>query len=92
MRFWGRLPGREGGLVREVLDTLGDTVPSDAAPTRDQRTADALVMLCQGDPPDTQPAAAVIIDARQAAPSEGQAASGSERAECRPRRLGGDPL
>jgi hypothetical protein len=73
MRFWGRLPGREGQLVREVLDALGDTVPRDAAPTRAQRTADALVMLCQGDQPDTQPAATVIVDARLAAPADGEA-------------------
>ena len=73
MRFWGRLPGREGRLVRQVLDTLGDTVPRDAAPTRSQRTADALVMLCQGDRPDTQPTATVIVDARLAAPTDGEA-------------------
>jgi len=55
------------------LDQIGDTVPPDAAPTRSQRTADALVMLCQGDRPDTQPAATVIVDARVASPTNGQA-------------------
>ncbi|MBA2337907.1 MAG: hypothetical protein H0V96_09160, partial [Acidimicrobiia bacterium] len=73
MRMWGRLPGADGRLVRDMLDTLGDTVPRDTAPTRDQRTADALVMLCQGDRPSTQPAATVIVDARLAAPTDGQA-------------------
>lgn len=72
-RMWGRLPGRDGRLVREMLDALGDTVPRDAAPTREQRTADALVMLCQGDRPDNQPAATVIVDARLAAPTAGEA-------------------
>ncbi len=73
VRFWGRLPGREGRLVREMLDALGDTVPRDAAATREQRAADALVMLCQGERPDNQPAATVIVDARLAAPSDGEA-------------------
>lgn len=73
MRFWGRLPGREGRLVREALDAIGDTIPRDAAPTRDQRTADALVMLCRGERPDTHPAATVIVDARLAAPADGEA-------------------
>jgi hypothetical protein len=73
MRIWGRLPGREGRLVREVLDLLGDTVPRDGAPSRHQRAADALVMLCQGDRPDTQPGATILVDARLAAPAGGQA-------------------
>jgi len=73
MRFWGQLPARPGRVVRGALDQVGDTVPRDAAPTRAQRAADALVMLCQGARPDTQPAATVIVDARVAAPSNGQA-------------------
>jgi hypothetical protein len=73
MRLWGRLPGRDGRLVREALDEIAETVPVDTAPTRPQRMADALVMLSQGDRPDTQPAATVIVDARLAAPSDGAA-------------------
>jgi hypothetical protein len=73
MRFWGRLPGVDGRKVREALDALGDTIPRDAAPTRQQRMADALVMLAQGDEPEVRPVATVIVDARIAAPTDGEA-------------------
>ncbi|HJR92895.1 MAG TPA: hypothetical protein VJ938_10675, partial [Acidimicrobiia bacterium] len=33
-RFWGRLAGTDGAVVRDALSRLGDTVPRDTAPTR----------------------------------------------------------
>ena len=74
-RFWGRLAGTDGAVVRDALSRLGDTVPRDTAPTRAQRTADALVMLCQGeaDPAGGGVAAVVTVDARLAAATDGEA-------------------
>lgn len=41
-RFWGRLAGVDGAIVRQAIAALADTIPQDTASTRAQRNADAL--------------------------------------------------
>ncbi len=80
-RIWGRLASADGPAVVEALTRLGDSLPNPphGRNGRAQRNADALVALCRGESSpggSNEPVAVVVVDARTAAPADGQAGVG----------------
>lgn len=77
-RLWGELPSAQAKIVEEALRRVGDDLPDspDGRSSLAQRNADALVELCLGEETDSGaagPAATVVVDARVAAPTDGEA-------------------
>ncbi len=83
-RISGQLPGLEGEFVAQVLQDAADSLPSTPGIEREPlatRQADALVDVCQraadaagnGDrPPLSVPHVSVFVDAKDAAPTDGE--------------------
>lgn len=79
--FWGELPGLDSRIVEKAVDQRADEIiPGDARLGVAQRRALALVAICQDsfystgeEVPSSPVEVAVIVDARTAAPSNGEA-------------------
>ena len=71
-RLWGGLDGHCGAIVDKVLTEAADALPADVEGDVGWRRATALVeSLISDDPPEGQ--VTVIVEAKDAAPSDGQA-------------------
>ena len=71
-KLWGGLDGHCGAIVDKVLSEAADALPDDVEGDAGWRRATALVeSLISDDPPEGQ--VTVIVDAKDAAPSDGEA-------------------
>lgn len=71
-KLWGGLDGHAGGIVDKVLTEAADALPEEVTGDAGWRRATALVeSLVSDDPPEAQ--VTVIVDARQAAGTGGEA-------------------
>jgi len=71
-KLWGGLDGHSGAIVDKVLSEAADALPDDVEGDAGWRKATALVeSLVSDNPPEGQ--VTVIVDAKEAAPSDGEA-------------------